>query len=173
MDSETKQVSSEEWKIEAGLLLSSQVMLEYSAFYLYTACAAHFDDPSVRLKGLERFFRKSSAEEIEHAQKIIRFMNMRELKLELRTIEAPDIKTYGKASDLLKACKEFEQTVLNNILSISDMAENAGDRTIVEFFEDFIAEQVRSIAEFNDLYINCLRCGDEGLGLFVFDKSLL
>lgn len=172
MDSETKQMLSEEWTAEAGILLSSQILLEYNAFYFYTACAAHFDNPAVCLKGLAKFFRKCSAEENEHAQKIIDFMNMRELKIELRTIGAPDIRSYGKTSDVLKACKEFEEMVLNNILNISEIASKVGDGCIVEFFEDFIAEQVRSISEFNNLYVNCQRCGDDGLGLFVFDQSL-
>ncbi|ADM11739.1 soma ferritin [Encephalitozoon intestinalis ATCC 50506] len=173
MNPETREASTDEWKMEAGLLLSSQLLLEYNAFYFYTACAAHFEDPNVCLKGLAGFFKKNSLEENEHAQKIIDFMNMRGLNIEFRTIEAPDIKKYEKTSDILKASKEFEQTVLDNILTISEIAAKAGDETIVQFLEDFIAEQVESISEFNDLYVNCTRCGGEGVGLFLFDQSLL
>lgn len=173
MDTESNQALTDEWKTEAGLLLSSQLLLEYNAFYFYAACGAHFGDPNVCLRGLERFFKESSIEENGHAQQIINFMNMRGLNIEFRTIEAPDIKRYEKTSDILKASKEFEQTVLNNILTISEIAAKAGDGSIVEFFEDFIAEQVKSISEFNDLYVNCVRCGDGGMGLFLFDQSLL
>lgn len=172
MNSQLAQLHSPEWKTETGLLLSSQIMLEYNAFYLYTACAVHFDSPEVSLKGLARFFWKSSNEEREHAQKIIGFANKRGLKIELRTIEAPDFR-YSVPSDILQTCKALEQTVLDNILSISEIAAKAGDGPIVQFFEEFIAEQVSSIAELNDLCVNCRRCGDDGLGLFLFDQKLL
>ncbi|AFM98505.1 ferritin [Encephalitozoon hellem ATCC 50504] len=173
MDLESNQALAEEWKTEAGLLLSSQLLLEYNAFYFYTACAAHFGNPTVCLRGLERFFKECSLEENEHAQKIIDFMNMRGLKIEFQSVEAPDIKKYEKTSDILEASKEFEQAVLKNILTISEIAAKAGDGTIVEFLEDFVAEQVRSISKLNDLHVNCVRCGDSGMGLFVFDQSLL
>ncbi|CAD25498.1 SOMA FERRITIN [Encephalitozoon cuniculi GB-M1] len=173
MDPKTKQASSDEWNVEAGLLLSSQLLLEYNAYYFYSACAAHFSRSDVCLKGLASFFRKKSLDENAQAQKIIGFMNMRELDIEFRAIEAPDIKKYGKTSGVLKACKEFEQTVLSNISTISEIARKAGDGAIVQFLEDFIAEQVRSISELSDLCANCARCGDGGVGLFLFDQSLI
>lgn len=173
MDPDAGQALSNEWTVEAGLLLSSQLLLEYNAFYFYTACAAHFDAPHVCLKGLAAFFKASSIEENDHAQKIVSFMNMRGLKVEFRAIEAPDIKRYGSTADILKASRNFEQTVLNNILTISGIAAKAGDATIVQFLDDFIEEQVASIAEFNTMYVNCARCEDCAMGLFLFDQSLL
>jgi len=172
MDKDAQQ-NSGEWREEAALLLSSQLMLEYNAFYFYSACTAHFDDPSVCLQGLASFFKKSLLEENEHAQKIIRFMNMRQLKISFRAMEAPDIKKYGTASNVLKASKEFEESVLDNIETIYSIASKIGDAAITQFLDEFVAEQVKSISELNDMWVNCIRCGDDGMGLFVFDQSLL
>jgi ferritin heavy chain len=173
MDNKTKEIFTENWTTEAGLLLSGQVNMEYEAFYFYTACYSHFSDPKVKLPGLTSFFKKQSEEEAEHAKKIIEFMNKRGYPLELKDIPAVNIRIDDPTSGILKSCKTLEERVLDNILNICSWAHTAGDDSVTEFFEWFIAEQVSSIDEFNNLWVNCCRCGDEGLGLFLFDQSLM
>ncbi|TXG68612.1 hypothetical protein EZV62_003547 [Acer yangbiense] len=48
-------------------------LVEYNASYLYHALFAYFDRDNVALKGLAKFFKESSEEEREHAEKLMEY----------------------------------------------------------------------------------------------------
>ncbi|KAK4856025.1 hypothetical protein QYF36_013348 [Acer negundo] len=48
-------------------------LVEYNVSYVYHALFANFDRDKVALKGLARFFKETSLEEREHAEKLMEY----------------------------------------------------------------------------------------------------
>merc|ERR1711976_1097412 len=61
---------------EAGV--NKQINLELYASYVYQSMAFYFDRDDIALKDFHKFFSKSSEEEREHAEKLMKFQNQRE-----------------------------------------------------------------------------------------------
>merc|ERR1712100_465055 len=57
--------------------INEQINVELANSYLYMAMAAHFDRDDVALAGFRDYFQKQADEEREHAQKFIKYLNMR------------------------------------------------------------------------------------------------
>uniref|UniRef100_M1CL12 Ferritin n=1 Tax=Solanum tuberosum TaxID=4113 RepID=M1CL12_SOLTU len=69
--------------------LNEQINVEYNVSYVYHAMYAYFDRDNVALKGLAKFFKESSEEEREHAEKFMEYQNKRGGKVKLQSILMP------------------------------------------------------------------------------------
>ncbi|KAG9146259.1 hypothetical protein Leryth_007954 [Lithospermum erythrorhizon] len=69
--------------------INEQINVEYNVSYVYHAMYAYFDRDNVALKGLAKFFKESSDEEREHAQKLMEYQNKRGGKVKLQSILMP------------------------------------------------------------------------------------
>ncbi|XP_073113395.1 ferritin-2, chloroplastic isoform X3 [Elaeis guineensis] len=69
--------------------LNEQINVEYNISYVYHAMFAYFDRDNVALKGLAKFFRESSEEEREHAEKLMVYQNKRGGRVKLQSILMP------------------------------------------------------------------------------------
>lgn len=67
--------------------INKQINMELYASYVYLSMAGYFDRDDVALPGFKKFFKKSSDEEREHAQKFIKYQNMRGGRVVLAPIE--------------------------------------------------------------------------------------
>jgi len=60
---------------EAGI--NKQINLELYASYVYQSMAWYLDRDDVALPGFHKFFKHSSGEEREHAEKLMKYQNSR------------------------------------------------------------------------------------------------
>ncbi|TXG63830.1 hypothetical protein EZV62_010824 [Acer yangbiense] len=60
-----------------------QNCVEYNVSYVYHALFTYFDRDNVALKGLAKFFKESSLEEREHAEKLMEYQNKRGRKVKI------------------------------------------------------------------------------------------
>lgn len=67
--------------------INKQINMELYASYVYLSMAGYFDRDDVALPGFKKYFNKSSDEEREHAQKFIKYQNMRGGRVVLAPIE--------------------------------------------------------------------------------------
>ncbi|RLM58266.1 hypothetical protein C2845_PM18G13340 [Panicum miliaceum] len=63
--------------------------VEYNASYAYHSLFGYFDRDNVALKGFAKFFKESSDEEREHAEKLMKYHNTRGGRVRLQSIVTP------------------------------------------------------------------------------------
>lgn len=156
---------------EAGI--NKQINLELYASYVYQSMAWYFDRDDVALKGFHKFFKKSSDEEREHAEKLMKFQNMRGGRVVLLAIEKPERDEWGSGLDAMTMALSLERNVNQTLLDLHKVASNHNDAHLTDFLEgEFLDEQVESIKQISG-YIAQLKRVGPGLGEHMFDQELL
>jgi len=155
---------------EAGI--NRQINMELYASYCYQSMAFYFDRDDVALPGFAKFFRNSSNEEREHAEKLMSFQNKRGGRIVLQDIKKPDRDEWGCGLDAMQVAMGLEKSVNQSLLDLHKVADSHGDAQMTDFLEgEFLKEQVEAIKELGDKISNLKRVG-AGLGEYMFDKEL-
>ncbi|OON21383.1 ferritin-like protein [Opisthorchis viverrini] len=156
---------------EAGI--NKQINMELHASYVYMAMAHHFSRDDVALPGFHKFFMKQSDEEREHAQKLMKYQNMRGGRIVLQNIAPPETTSWTSGLEAMEAALELEKSVNKSLLELHAVSGTHGDPQFADFLEgEFLKEQVESIKQISDYVTNLRRCGP-GLGEYLFDKETL
>ncbi|CAH1229145.1 soma ferritin-like [Branchiostoma lanceolatum] len=156
---------------EAGI--NKQINLELYASYVYHSMATHFDRDDVALPGFAKFFRHQSDEEREHAEKLMKYQNMRGGRVVLQHVTKPDHDDWGTGLDAMQAALALEKNVNQSLLDLHKIADNSGDPQMMDFLEgEYLKEQVESIKQIGEYVTNLKRVGS-GLGEYIFDKETL
>jgi len=147
--------------------------MEMYASYVYMSMAYYFDRDDVAFPGLHKFFKKSSDEEREHAEKIMKYQNDRGGRIILQPISKPSNDEWNSPLEAITAALELEKTVNTNLLKIHGVAGANNDPQLCDFLEThFLEEQVKSIKELSDYVVQLKRCGT-GLGEYIWDRELM
>lgn len=152
--------------------INAQINMELGASYVYQSLAAHFAHDSVALPGFAAHFRKEAEEERSHALKFVDYMTKRGGSVRFSDISAPTA-TCKSARDALETALNLEKEVNASLLKLHSIAGDAGDPHLADFIEEeFLEDQVQSLKEISDMIAQLDRCGNEGLGLYLFDQKL-
>uniref|UniRef100_A0A6M2E8P7 Ferritin n=1 Tax=Amblyomma tuberculatum TaxID=48802 RepID=A0A6M2E8P7_9ACAR len=161
------------YHIDCEARINKQINMELYASYVYTSMAYYFDRDDVALPGFHKFFKKSSEEEREHADKLMKYQNMRGGRVALQPIQKPSQDEWGTGLEAMQAALELEKTVNQSLLDLHKLATNHDDAQLCDFLEsEYLAEQVKAIKELSDYVTNLKRVGP-GLGEYMFDKETL
>ncbi|XP_024020601.1 ferritin-3, chloroplastic [Morus notabilis] len=157
--------------------INEQINVEYNVSYVYHAMFAYFDRDNIALKGLAKFFEKSSEEEREHAVKLIRYQNIRGGRVKLHSIVPPfsefEHEEKGDALYAMELALALEKLTNEKLLSLHRVAETKNDPQMSDFIEsEFLTEQVESIKKIAE-YVAQLRLVGKGHGVWHFDQKLL
>jgi len=156
---------------EAGI--NRQINMELYASYCYQSMAFYFDRDDVALPGFAKFFKESSKEEREHAEKLMEFQNKRGGRIVLQDIKKPDRDEWGCGLDAMQIALGLEKSVNQSLLDLHAVADGHKDAQMTDFIEgEFLQEQVKAIKEIGDHITNLKRVGS-GLGEYLFDKQTL
>jgi len=156
---------------ECEAALNKQINIELHASYVYMSMAWYFNRDDVSMSGCHGFFKKSSDEERDHAEEIMKYQNMRGGKIILQPVEKPERDAWGSALDAMKAALEMEKNVNLTLLDLLRVAEKHNDAQMCDWIEDhFLKDSVESIKKLSDYVTNLARAGS-GLGEFVFDHE--
>ncbi|PAA66162.1 hypothetical protein BOX15_Mlig006278g2 [Macrostomum lignano] len=151
--------------------INKQINMELYASYTYQAMHFHFLREDVALKGIAGFFGKSSEEEREHAEKLMKYQNMRGGTIVLQDVQKPAKQTWGSMLEAIQDALELEKVVNQSLLDLQKLADSRGDPQLCDFIEgEYLKEQVESIKELADHATNLKRVGS-GLGEFMYDKE--
>jgi len=157
---------------ECEAKINRQINMELYASYVYMSMAHHFDRDDVSFPGMYKFFKKSSDEEREHAEKFMKYQNERGGRIVLQAIAKPTKDDWDSPLDAFSAALELEKTVNMTLLDLHGIAGQHNDPQLCDFLEThFLEEQVKSIKELSDYVTQLKRCG-KGLGEYLFDKEL-
>lgn len=156
---------------EAGI--NKQINLELYASYVYQSMAFYFDRDDVALKGFYKFFKHSSEEEREHAEKLMKFQNQRGGRVVLQAIQKPERDEWGSGLDAMQTALALEKNVNQSLLDLHKTAEKHNDTQMQDWVENhFLTEQVEAIKQLSDYITNLKRVGT-GLGEYIFDRETL
>uniref|UniRef100_K1QHW8 Ferritin n=2 Tax=Magallana gigas TaxID=29159 RepID=K1QHW8_MAGGI len=155
---------------EAGI--NRQINMELYASYTYQSMALYFDRDDVALPGFHKFFKHSSDEEREHAEKLMKYQNKRGGRIVLQDIKKPDRDEWGTGLDAMQIALQLEKSVNQSLLDLHKLADGHRDAQMCDFIEsEFLEEQVNAIKEISDHVTQLKRVG-AGLGEYQYDKQL-
>ncbi|KHN31302.1 Ferritin-3, chloroplastic [Glycine soja] len=132
---------------ESEATINEQINVEYNVSYVYHAMFAYFDRDNVALKGLAKFFKESSEEEREHAEKLMEYQNKRGGKVKLQSIVMPltefDHEEKGDALYAMELALSLEKLTNEKLLNLHSVASKNNDVQLADFIEsEFLGEQV-------------------------------
>eukprot|EP00270_Netrium_digitus_P009091 TRINITY_DN2759_c0_g1_i2.p1 TRINITY_DN2759_c0_g1~~TRINITY_DN2759_c0_g1_i2.p1 ORF type:complete len:274 (+),score=50.05 TRINITY_DN2759_c0_g1_i2:46-822(+) len=165
------------YSAECEAALNDQINVEYNISYIYHALYAYFDRDNVALPGIASFFKKSSAEEREHAELLMKYQNTRGGKVKLNSILGPAVTEFdhpekGDALYAFELTLSLEKMVNEKLLALHKVAEDANDVQMTDFIEGtFLTEQVEAIKKISE-YVATLRRVGKGHGVYHFDLEL-
>ncbi|KAE9618178.1 hypothetical protein Lal_00041865 [Lupinus albus] len=157
--------------------INEQINVEYNVSYVYHSLFAYFDRDNIALKGFAKFFKESSEEEREHAEKLMKYQNIRGGKVVLHPIKnVPSEFEHEEKGDALYAMElalSLEKLTNEKLLNVHNVADRNNDPQLADFIEsEFLAEQVESIKKISE-YVAQLRRVGKGHGVWHFDQSLV
>jgi len=161
------------YAVECEAAINRQINLELYASYVYTSMAFHFDRDDIAQKGFHTFFKKQSDEERCHAEKLMKYQNMRGGRILLQDIKKPEIEEWGSGTDAMVSALKLEKSVNQSLLELHRIADDQKDPQLCDFLEGtFLKEQVESIKQISDFIAQLNKVGP-GLGEFIFQRDSL
>ncbi|KAK4483805.1 hypothetical protein RD792_011011 [Penstemon davidsonii] len=170
-------IARQRFSDECEAAINEQINVEYSVSYVYHALYAYFDRDNVALKGLAKFFKESSKEERDHAEKLMEYQNKRGGRVNLHKIEMPpsecDHAEKGDALYAMELALSLEKLTNEKLLKLHSVADKNNDPQLTDFVEtEFLEEQVEAIKKISE-YVAQLRRIGKGHGVWHFDQMLL
>ncbi|KAK6227749.1 hypothetical protein SCA6_000089 [Theobroma cacao] len=177
---------------ECEAAVNEQINVEYNVSYVYHAIFAYFDRDNIALKGLAKFFKESSLEEREHAEKLMKYQNKRGGKVKLQSIVMPlsEFDHAEKGDALYGELELLRLNVCDGAYLVpgetnkrkapelaqcfaKQVAERNHDVQLTDFIEaEYLSEQVEAIKKIAE-YVAQLRRVGKGHGVWHFDQMLL
>ncbi|OUZ99163.1 Ferritin [Macleaya cordata] len=170
-------LARQKYSDECEAAVNNQINVEYNVSYVYHAMFAYFDRDNVALKGLAKFFKESSEEERQHAEKLMEYQNKRGGKVKLQSIVMPisefDHFEKGDALYAMELTLSLEKLTNEKLLNLHSVANQNNDVQLMDFVEtEFLTEQVEAIKKISE-YVAQLRRVGKGHGVWHFDQMLL
>jgi len=133
----------------------------------------YFDRDDVALPGFAKFFKTSSDEEREHAEKLMKFQNQRGGRIVLQAIQKPERDEWGTGLEAMQSALALEKNVNQALLDLHTLSDSHNDHQFSDFIEaNYLTEQVEAIKQLSEYVTNLKRVGP-GLGEYMFDKETL
>ncbi|CAK9174210.1 unnamed protein product [Ilex paraguariensis] len=159
--------------------INEQINVEYNVSYVYQAMYAYFDRDNIASYCLvaNSFFKESSEEERQHAEKLMEYQNKRGGKVKLQSMLMPvsefDHIEKGDALYAMELALSLEKLTNEKLLNLHRVADQNNDVQLADFVEsEFLAEQLEAIKKLSE-YVAQLRRVAKGHGVWHFDQMLL
>ncbi|KAK2982733.1 hypothetical protein RJ640_025149 [Escallonia rubra] len=170
-------IARQKYSDQSEAAVNQQINVEYNVSYIYHAMYAYFDRDNVALKGLAKFFKDSSEEERQHAEKLMEYQNKRGGKVKLQSMLMPlsefDHLEKGDALYAMELALSLEKLTNEKLLNLQRVADENNDVQLTDFVEnEFLTEQVDAIKKISE-YVSQLRRVGKGHGVWQFDQKLL
>ncbi len=154
-------------KIEKAL--NDQINAELYSAYLYLSMSAYFE--SENLPGFAKWMRVQWQEEVTHALKIYDYVNERNGRVALKSVDEPPAK-WKLPLDVFEATYKHEQVVTGCINDLVNLAIAEKDHATGVFLQWFVTEQVEEEKSADEI-VQKLKCiSDAPGGLYILDKEL-
>ena len=149
--------------------INHQIADEFNASYLYLSMSAYCE--SIGFQGFAKWLRKQSAEEVEHAMRLIGYMNDQNTKVVLQQIYEPE-KTFGSLTDMMEQALLHEQEISDAIYLLYGQAGEEEDYTTQNFLDWFIEEQLEEEKTVGDVVEQLRIYGETKSVVYEINKEL-
>jgi len=149
--------------------LNDQLNKELYSSYLYLSMAAYFE--SRNLLGFANWMRVQAQEELIHAMKFYDFINERDGRVLLKSIEGPPVE-WKSPLEVFQQTSEHERKVTDSINGLVDLSESKSDHATRAFLQWFVTEQVEEEASAAEILGNLELVADSRGGLFMLNREL-
>jgi ferritin len=149
--------------------LNRQINREIYSGYLYLAMASYAKDSG--LSGVANWFSVQLQEELSHAQKFYNYIQQRNGKVTLESIEEPG-QRFSSVTDLFEKTLDHEKKVTAMINDLVSLALEEKDRATEIMLQWFVTEQVEEEANANDILQRLKTFGENGNALLMIDQEL-
>ena len=130
---------------------------------------ARFEE--MNLQGFVTWFDVQVQEEHAHAMGMYDYLNERGGKIELLTIDKPEIKG-STPLEIFEQVLEHEEYVTSRINALMDVAEEVKDRAALSFLDWYLKEQVEEESNVGGVLATLKLIGEDKKALLLLDKDL-
>lgn len=148
---------------------NKQINEELYSAYIYASMANYFEHAS--LKGFAHWMRLQTEEELDHARRLVTFMNDRGGRVLLDAIQAPQAEWPSPQAAFAEAYKH-ECHISACINDLSTKAMNEKDHASHAFLEWFVTEQVEEESNADEIVQQLKLMDGAPGGLFMMDREL-
>lgn len=149
--------------------MNDQLQVELQSAYVYLGMAAYCE--TVSLGGFARWLHKQAEEEYDHAMRFYTFINDRQGKVELKSLDAAPTE-YASALALFEKALAHEQGVTAAINKLYELVNDEGDFASQAWLDWFATEQVEEEKTVGTIVDQLKMIGDGGEALFILDKEM-
>ena len=143
---------------------------ELESAYIYATMSAYLD--TLNMKGMTHFIDKQVKEEVEHAEKIKKFLQETGYGIKYRPLDPGDGQ-FASIEDVFKKALAHEKVVTSNIHALVKEAREEEDQRVLNLLAWFVDEQIEEEDTFGVLAERLERINGMWNGLYILDKELI
>lgn len=147
-------------------MLEDAIYLELSQSHLWKHIANHMQRAGYF--GAQKYFLKESAEELEHYQMHVDFLN------DVGAVATmPELDRLTESFDTLpKALQKAYDTELSVYKSYEELYDKESDCVVKQYLLQFLEIQRKAVGSYGDLLSRLAIAGDDRCGLLIIDQEL-
>lgn len=149
--------------------LNDQIKEELFSAYIYMAMEVYAE--SLNLPGFAHWFYLQSREEMDHANRIHKYLIDRGAKVEYQAIPKPPV-DFKSALHLFEETLTHEKYISEKINKLYELAMKEKDYALQSFLRWYIDEQVEEEAQVQEIIDKIKLAGEEGQALYMIDREL-
>ncbi|KAH9513575.1 hypothetical protein Btru_033396 [Bulinus truncatus] len=119
---------------EAGV--NRQINMELYASYCYKSMGFYFDRDDVALPGFAKYFKKLSAEEVEHAERLMAYQVKRGGRIVFQDIKRPERDEWGTGLDAMQVALQLEKSVNQALVDLHKVCSGNVDPQVSQLHLD-------------------------------------
>jgi ferritin len=149
--------------------INRQINDELFSAHLYLSMSAYFE--SLDLNGFARWMKLQFEEETAHALKLFDYVNDRDGRVTLHSIDQPQVE-FESPHSVMRSALEHERLVTSMINDLYALAISERDYPTHVLLEWFVSEQVEEEKVLNEIVAHMDLIGNDGTGLIIMDQRL-
>eukprot|EP01023_Acetabularia_acetabulum_P015963 TRINITY_DN1785_c0_g1_i1.p1 TRINITY_DN1785_c0_g1~~TRINITY_DN1785_c0_g1_i1.p1 ORF type:complete len:243 (-),score=34.20 TRINITY_DN1785_c0_g1_i1:159-887(-) len=164
------------YDVDCEAVINEQINIEYNISYAYHSMFSYFDRDDVALFGFAQYFKNSSEEKREGAEKLMQYQNLRGGRVKLQSITMPQTEfgdeVKGDALHSMELALSLEKLNFQKLMNVCAVADQAKDAQMGDFIEgEFLKEQVTIIKKVAQ-FVAILRRIGKGHAVYHFNLEL-
>ncbi|MDE5831852.1 MAG: ferritin [Desulfovibrio sp.] len=150
-------------------LLNQQIGKEFYSAYLYLSMSNYYYHAS--LDGFGKWYKIQAQEEMDHGNKIIKYLLDREQIVKMDAIDAPkwDFQNYREPIEMALKHEEYVTGLINDLYGL---AKDVRDWRSCQFLDWYLAEQTEEEKNAHDMINRYDLSGADPRGIFLLDEYL-
>ena len=149
--------------------INDQIHHEFHSAYVYLSMSAYLE--SANFTGFAKWMRIQAKEEVMHAMKLFDFVNDRNGRVVLKTLEQPQTE-WKSVLDVFDHALKHEQKVTSMIHQLYALATKENDYATQVALTWFINEQVEEEATATSVVDRLKIANNDGAALLILDNQL-